>query len=86
MRFIQLVHSVLEGYLGSLFVVRPDPWRSIIKVGFEDGLRTVDHEEGCVAGGSTGGCPQAPEYRRKLGDPSFAELVQPVEDSGLKTL
>ena len=62
MRFIQLVHGILVGCLGSLFVVRPDSWRSIVEVGWEDGLETVDHKEGCVAGGSTGGCPQAPEY------------------------
>ena len=59
--FVQLVHGVLVGCLGSLFVVRPDPWRSIVEVSWEDGLRTIDHEEGCVAGGSTGGCPQALE-------------------------
>ena len=56
------LHGVLVGCLGSLFVVRPDPWRSIVEVGWEDGLGTVDHEEGCVAGGSTQGCPQALEY------------------------
>ena len=28
--FIQLVHGILEGHLGSLFVVCPDPWRSIV--------------------------------------------------------
>ena len=48
---IQLVHGVFEGCLDSLFVVRPDPWRSIVKVGREDGLGTVDHEERRVAGG-----------------------------------
>ena len=54
--FVQLVHGVLVGCLGSLFIVCLDPWRSIVKVGWEDGLGTVDHEEGCVADGSTGGC------------------------------
>ena len=37
-RFIQLVHGILEGNLGSLFVICPDPWRSIVEVGWEDGL------------------------------------------------
>ena len=61
-RFVQLVHGILMGCLGSLFVIRPNPWRSIVEVGWEDDLRTVDHEEGCVAGTSTRGCPQALEY------------------------
>ena len=57
MHLIQLVHGILEGCLGSLFVVHPNPWCSIVEVGGEDSLRTVDHEEGRVAGGSTGSCP-----------------------------
>ena len=56
-RFVQLVHGILMGCLGSLFIIRPDPWRSIVKVGWEDSLRTIDYEEGCVAGGSTGSYP-----------------------------
>ena len=39
-RFILLVHGILEGRLGSLFVVRPDPRCSIIEVGWEDSLGT----------------------------------------------
>ena len=62
MSFIQLVHGVLVGCLGSLFVIHPDPWRSIVEVGWEDDLRTVDHEERRVAGGLAGGCSQALEY------------------------
>ena len=31
--FIQLVHGILVGCLGSLSVVCSDPWRSIIEVG-----------------------------------------------------
>ena len=42
---IQLVHGILEECLGSLIVIRPNPWRSIVKVGQEDSLRTTDHEE-----------------------------------------
>ena len=57
MCFVQLVHGVLMGCLGSLFIVLPNPWRSIVEVGLEDGLGTVDHEERCVAGSSTGDCP-----------------------------
>ena len=53
-RFIQLVHGILEGCLGSLFIVRPDPRRSIIEVNREDSLGTVDHEEWHVAGGPVG--------------------------------
>ena len=79
-RFIQLVHGILMGCLGSLFIVHLDPWRSIIEVGWEDVLGTVDHEEGCVASGSARSCPQAPEYGRKLSEPARAELVQPVEN------
>ena len=56
-RFVQLVHGVIVGCFGSLFVVHPDPWCPIVKVSWEDDLRTVDHEEGCVADGSTRGCP-----------------------------
>ena len=55
--FIQLVHGILEGCLGSLFIVCPNPWHSIVEVGWEDGLGTIDHEERCVAGGSAGSCP-----------------------------
>ena len=65
--FIQLVHGVLEGCLSSLFIVRPDPWRSIVEVSWEDSLRTIDHEDWCIAGG-------------KLCDPSSAKLVQPLKD------
>ena len=43
--FIQLVHGILEGCLSSLFIVRPNPWCSIVEVGWEDSLRTIDHEE-----------------------------------------
>ena len=56
-RFIWLVHGILKGRLGSLFIVRPDPRCSIIEVGREDSLGTVDHEEWCVAGGPVGGRP-----------------------------
>ena len=52
--FIQLVHGILEGCLGSLFVVCPDPQCSIIEVGLEDSLITIDHEEWHVTGGLTG--------------------------------
>ena len=85
-RFIQLVHGILEGRLGSLFVIRPDPWRSIVEVSREDSLGTVDHEEWHVAGGPSRGRPQAPEHRGKLDDPSSAKLVQPVEDPRLEAL
>ena len=61
--------------LGSLFVVHPDPWCSIVKVGWEDGLGTIDHEERHVADRSTRGRPQDLEHRRKLRDPLSAELV-----------
>ena len=86
MRFVQLVHGVLMGCLGSLFVVCPDPWCSIVEVRREDGLSTVDHEERCVAGGPAGSCSQAPEHSGELGDPSCAEFVQPVEDPGFEAL
>ena len=52
--FIKLIHGVLEGRLGSLLVVRPNPRRSIVEVGWEDHLGTVDHEERCVAGSPAG--------------------------------
>jgi len=74
------------GCLGSLFVVHLDPWRSIVKVGWEDSLETIDHEEWRVAGGLAGGRRQAPEHRRKLGDPSSTKLVQSVEDPRLEAL
>ena len=39
-----------------------------------DNLRTIDHEQWRVAGGPTGGHPEAPEHRRKLCNPSSAKL------------
>ena len=57
MHFIELIHGILEGRLDSLLVVRPDPRRSIVEVGQEDGLRTIDHEEWCVVGGPARGRP-----------------------------
>ena len=86
MCFIQLVHGILEGRLGSLFVVRPDPRHSIIEVSREDSLRTIDHEEWCVAGGLAGGHPQVPEHHGKLRDPSSTKLVQLVKDPRLEAL
>ena len=84
--FIYLVHGILEDHLGSLFVVRPDPRRSIVEVGWEDSLRTVDHEEWHVAGSPARGCPQALEHYGKLDEPSSAKLVQPIEDPRLESL
>ena len=78
--------AILEGRLGSLFVVRPDPRRSIIEVDREDSLGIVGHEEWRVAGGPAGGHPQAPEHRAKLRDPLSAKPVQLVEDPRLKAL
>ena len=86
MRFVRLVHGILEGRLSSLFVVHPNPWRSIVKVGREDSLGTIDHEEWHVAGGPAGGRPQAPEHHGKLHDPSSAKLVQPVKDPRFEAL
>ena len=74
------------GCLSSLFVVCPDLWCSIVKVGWEDGLGTVDNEERSITGGPAGSCPQALEHHRELGDPACAELVQPVEDPRLEAL
>ena len=84
--FIQLIHGILEGRLGSLFVVRPDPWRSIVEVAQEDSLRTIDHEEWGVASGPAGGHPQALEHRGKFRDPSSPKLVQLIEDPRLEAL
>ena len=58
-----------------VFIVCLDFWRSIVKVGWEDGLGTIDHEEGHVTGGLIGSCPYSPEHRRELGEPACAELV-----------
>ena len=84
--FVQLVHGVLVGCLGSLFIACSDSWRSVIEVHREDGLGTIDHEERCVAGGLSRNCPQALEHHREHGDPACAELVQPVEDLGFEAL
>ena len=65
---------------------RPDPRRSIIEVGWEDSLKTVDHEEWCVAGGLARGRPQALEHHGKLRNPSSTKLVQPIEDPRLEAL
>ena len=85
-RFIQLVHGIHMGCLGSLFIVCPNPWRSIVEVGWENGLGTVDHEEWHVADGLTGGHPQALEHHRKLSNPSSTKLVQSIEDPRLEAL
>ena len=74
------------GCLGSLFVVCSDSWCSIVEVGWEDGLGTIDHEEGHVSDGSTGSCPKAPEHRGELGDPACAKFVQLIEDPRLVAL
>ena len=81
-----MVHGILEGRLGSLFIVRPDLRRSIIEVGREDSLGTIDHDEWCVASGLARGRPQALEHHGKLRDPSSTKLVQPVEDPRLEAL
>ena len=78
--------GIFEGCLGSLFVVRPNPWRSIVEVGQKDSLEIIDHEEWCVAGGLAGGRPQAPKHRGKLDDPSCAKFVQSIEDPRLEAL
>jgi len=83
---VELIHGILEGHLDSLLVVRPDPRRSIVEVGREDSLGTIDHEEGCVAGGLNGHRPQALEHHREHHDPSSTKLVQPVEDPRLEAL
>ena len=85
-RLVELIHGILKGRLGSLLVVRPDPRRSIVEVGREDSLRTIDHEEGCIASAPTGGHPQALEHHGELRNPSSAKLVQPVEDPRLEAL
>ena len=74
------------GCFGSLFVVCYDSWCSIVEVGWEDDLGTIDHEERRVAGGPAGSCPQALEHRRELSDPVCTELVQLVEDPRLDAL
>ena len=84
--FIQLVHGILEGRLSSLFIICSDPWHSIVEVGWEDSLRTVDHEDWRVASGLARGCPQSLEHHGKLRVPSSAKLVQPVEDPRLEDL
>ena len=84
--FIQLVHGIFMGCLGSLFIVCSNSWCSIVEVGGEDGLRTVDHEERRVVDVPARSCPQALEHHRELSDPACAELVQPVEDYGLEAL
>ena len=86
MCFLQLVHGILEGCLGSLLIVRPDPRCSIVEVGQEDSLGTVDHEEGCVAGGPARSCPQALEHHRELRDPSSTNIIEPVEDPRLEAM
>ena len=84
--FVYLVHGIFVGCPGSLFVICSVSWRSIVEVGWEDGLGTIDHEERRVAGGPAGSCPQTPEHRRELGDPACTKSVQPVEDPGLEAL
>ena len=85
-RFIPLVYGILEGCLGSLFIVHPDPWCSIVEVGREDGFGIIDHEEWSVASGPARGRPQTLEHHRKFCDPSSTKLVQSVEDPRLEAL
>ena len=86
MRLVELIHGVLEGRLGSLLIVHPDPRRSIVEVSREDSLGTIDHEEGSVASGLARGHPQASEHRGKLHDPMPTKLIQPVENPSVGTL
>ena len=58
----------------------------MVKVGWEDSLGTIDHEEWRVADGLTRGRPQALKHRRKFHDPSSTKLVQLVEDPRLEAL
>jgi len=85
-RFIELIHGVPEGCLGSLLVVCPDPRCSIVEVSQEDSLGTIDHEEGCVASGLARGRPQTLEHHGKFRNPSSTKLAQPVEDPRLEAL
>jgi hypothetical protein len=86
MRFLQLVHGILKGGLVPLIVVRSEPWRSILQVSREDGLRSIDHEERRETCHSVRGCPQTLEDRGEFYDPSVAKFVQPVEDHWLEAL
>jgi hypothetical protein len=83
---IELVHHIFEGCLCSLLVVRPDPRCSIVQVGREHCLGTIDHEERGETGRLTRGCPEALENRRELGNPPPRELLQSIEDSSLEPL
>ena len=80
-----LFRAVLP-HLGSLFIIRPDPWHYIVEVRREDSLGTIDHEEWRVASGLARGRPQALEHHGKLRDPLSAKLVQLVEDPRLEVL
>ena len=67
--FIELIHGVLEGRLGSLLIVRPNSQRSIVEVGWEDGLGTIDHDERRVAGG-----PACAKFIQSIEDPRLEAL------------
>ena len=56
-RIVELIHGILEGRLGSLLVVCPNPRCSIVEVDWEDGFRAVDHEKWHVTGCPVAGCP-----------------------------
>ena len=69
-----------------MFIVCPDPRRSIVEVGQEDSLGTVEYKEWRVAGGLARGRPQALEHREKIHNPSSTKLVQLVKDPRLEAL
>ena len=52
----------------------------------EDSLRTLDHEEGGVAGGPTSLCAQPPYYSRYFLDPLGAIFFDRVKNPGFEPL
>jgi hypothetical protein len=84
--FVKLIHSIIEEFLGHLLFIHHDPRRSIVKVGWEDCLGTIDREEGRVARRLAWGHPQAAQNRREFRDPLSPKLVELVEDPRLDAL
>jgi hypothetical protein len=84
--FIKLIHGILKERLGLLLLIHHDPRCSIVKVGWEDHLRAIDHEEGRVACRPAGGCSQTPKHCAELHNPSPAKFVVLVEYFGLDAL
>lgn len=74
--FVDLIHSILKRHFVALLVVGAHSGHSVLKVCQQNGLGSVDHEEGSKASCATLGRPKAPKDQGQLHCPSTAKLRQ----------